>query len=155
MKLILFTLFISFLCIQLLYSQEIHFSDIKNSTVTLNPALVGNSKYDFKSQLVYRSQFETFSKAYTTIMTNTEISVLDNNTGIFCSKKLNVGISYAYDKAGSLNLNTSQLNLSLSYSPFLDKKYYLDYKQDIHSGPLTYPKHKLAVNFIINMNPYI
>ncbi|MBK9793183.1 MAG: PorP/SprF family type IX secretion system membrane protein [Sphingobacteriales bacterium] len=120
MKLILYTLI--FFSIHLLYAQEIHFSDIKNSTVTLNPALVGNSKYDFKSQLVYRSQFETFSKAYTTIMTNTEISVLDNNTGFFCSKKLNVGISYAYDKAGSLNLNTSQLNLSLSYSQFLDKK---------------------------------
>lgn len=122
MKLILFTLILSFFSIHLLYAQEIHFSDIKNSTVTMNPALVGNSKYDFKSQLVYRSQFETFSKAYATIMTNTEISVLDNNTGFFCSKKLNVGISYAYDKAGSLNLNTSQLNLSLSYSQFLDKK---------------------------------
>ena len=101
-------------------AQEIHFSDIKNANATLNPALIGNSTYDFKSSIVYRSQFETFANAYTTVMSNTEISVLDNNIGFFCSKKLNVGLSYAFDKAGTLNLRTSQLNLSLSYSQFLD-----------------------------------
>lgn len=94
-----------------LKSQDIHFSQLSETPLFINPANTGFFAGDYRVTLNYRNQWASMGNPYKTLGFSVD-------GGLFKSKKrtafLGVGLNFFNDKAGAANLSHTQASLNIS-----------------------------------------
>ena len=107
------------------FAQDIHFSQYHMTPLMVNPALTGIFEGNQRVYLNYKNQWQGMGQSGATY--NTALCSFDTRL----SKKkwekgfLGAGITAFKDVAGDLKLGTTQLNLSLAGSVFINKQQYI------------------------------
>lgn len=99
-------------------AQDVHFSHMEFSPLTLNPALAGANS-PMQGIVNYRSQWSSIAVPYSTIAASFDARFNENKRqkkGILAG-----GINFFNDQAGDLKVNTTNVNLNLAYHLILDK----------------------------------
>src|SRR5690242_12174306 len=91
-----------FCLLNILWSQDMHFSQYYLSPLTLNPANTGNYRGDYRFFGNYRSQWRDLDKGYNTFTAGGDLNMYPNNFNI------SPGILFMSDKS-SLNLNVTKV----------------------------------------------
>lgn len=93
-------------------AQDIHFSQMGYSPLTLNPALAG-ANYDLQVNLNYRNQWNSVAEPFQTIAASVDTRL---NARKKRQKKahLAMGLNFFNDKAGEAVVVTNNVNLSLA-----------------------------------------
>jgi len=100
------------------FRQDIHFSQMEYSPMTLNPALAGANS-SLQGIVNYRSQWNSVAAPFQTIAASFDGRFNPNSAsknGIIAG-----GINFYNDEAGSNKVTTSNVNLSLAYHLNLDR----------------------------------
>ena len=111
MRLFLNILFIILLSSTSSNGQDVHFSQIFNSPLNLNPALTGNYNSKFRMVVNNRSQWNSFTNAYKTMSASFEIKNEPRNESI---KSIATGILINNDIAGDGNLSSTGFYIPIS-----------------------------------------
>jgi type IX secretion system PorP/SprF family membrane protein len=101
------------------FAQDIHFSQMEFSPLTLNPALAGANS-PLQGIVNYRSQWSSVATPYKTIAASLDARFNEkkrNKFGIIAG-----GINFFNDQSGDLQVNTTNVNVNLAYHLILDKK---------------------------------
>lgn len=98
--------------------QDIHFSQIFETSLLRNPALGGVFTGDVRVQSVYRSQWNTITDAYKTGSLSGEYKIPTGGGNDY----LTVGGQIVYDKAGTVNLSTTQFMPAINFSKSLSSE---------------------------------
>lgn len=113
MRKIVTLLFASLLVGTLSYSQGLHFSQISNSPLLLNPSNTGLLPYDnYRVGVQYRNQWNNVPVNYNTMGAWGDFQVLRNRNE---TNWLGIGAAFYNDKAGDGILSLTQMQLSLAY----------------------------------------
>jgi type IX secretion system PorP/SprF family membrane protein len=99
-------------------AQDIHFSHMEFSPLTLNPALAGANS-PMQGIVNYRSQWSSVATPYTTMAASFDARFNENKrnkSGIFAG-----GINFFNDKAGDMGVKTTIANVNLAYHLILDR----------------------------------
>ena len=99
-------------------AQDFHFSQFYNSPLTLNPALTGKIKEDFRVGLIHRSQWKAVNSAYTTSSMFADINFIKNPIGL---DMWGVGLVALNDEIGDGMFTAQTVGLSLSGMKTLDE----------------------------------
>jgi type IX secretion system PorP/SprF family membrane protein len=107
--LILFTLIFG---INQLYGQDAHFSQFYNAPSFINPAAVGDFKYDHRVSMHYRDQWRVATNPF-----NTMAFAYDYRFNLMDDKKdiIGLGINVLKDKAGQSGYSVTQAILGFGY----------------------------------------
>lgn len=100
------------------FAQDVHFSHMEFSPLTLNPALAGANS-PMQGIVNYRSQWNSVAVPYSTIAASFDARFNENKRqkkGIMAG-----GINFFNDQAGDLRVNTTTVNLNLAYHLILDQ----------------------------------
>jgi type IX secretion system PorP/SprF family membrane protein len=98
-------------------AQDIHFSQMLQSPLSLNPALAG-ANADMNAVIIYRSQWSSVASPYKTAAVSYDMRIKTKSTkGFFAA-----GLNFFNDQAGDANLSTNLVNLSLAYHVKLNPK---------------------------------
>lgn len=98
------------------FGQDLHFSNVEMSPLTLNPSLAGlNHPLQVISN--YRSQWTSVAIPYTSIAASVDGRFYENNTGYIAG-----GINFFNDKSGDNTIASNQANVSLAYHLKMDRK---------------------------------
>lgn len=102
----------------LVLSQDVHFSHMEYSPLTLNPALAGANS-PMQGIVNYRSQWNSVAVPYQTIAASFDARFNENKRG----KKgiIAGGINFFNDQAGDVKVTTNNVNLNLAYHLILDR----------------------------------
>jgi type IX secretion system PorP/SprF family membrane protein len=98
-------------------AQDIHFSQFYNSPLTLNPAMTGLFKQDYRASLLYRSQWKQINAAFISKAFAGDINFIVNPDK---SDRIGVGIFVLNDKIGSGIMNNNTALFSFAYHKGLD-----------------------------------
>ncbi len=101
------------------FAQDVHFSHMEYSPLTLNPALAGANS-PMQGIVNYRSQWNSVAVPYSTIAASYDARFNENKRdkkGIVAG-----GINFFNDQAGDLRVTTTNVNLNLAYHLKLDRK---------------------------------
>ena len=94
-----------------MYSQDIHFSQLTQSPLLLNPGATGMTDGSFRASLDYKSQWASMGSPYKTMLASFDMPLL-------ASKKkvgyLGLGGYFYSDKAGDAHIGTTSANVSIS-----------------------------------------
>ncbi len=101
------------------FAQDVHFSQYNSSPLNLNPALTGFYSGDYRIVANYRSQWGSVTNQYRTIAVSAEASFMK---GRMRQDYLAVGLQFFNDKAGTIELGTNYLALSVGYRKSLGWK---------------------------------
>lgn len=98
------------------FGQDVHFSNVEQSPLTLNPALAG---VDDPLRVItnYRSQWSSVATPYTTIAASVDGRFYENQTGFITG-----GLNFFNDRSGDNRISMNQANLSLAYHLKMDRK---------------------------------
>jgi len=99
-------------------SQDIHFSQFFEAPLLRNPSLAGIFTGDYRAQLVYRDQWNSFTNAYRTGSFNAEYKMPIGKGDDF----MTTGIQVLFDKAGTVGLTTTHLLPALNYHKSLSSE---------------------------------
>lgn len=104
-----------------LVAQDIHFSQPYQAGPFTNPALTGMGQSNTKLSMVIRSQWGSLlgGNSFKTILAS-----LEHRETVLQKDQIGLGFSLFSDRAGELNLQQNQANLSFSYSKRLVKSSY-------------------------------
>lgn len=105
--LIIVTLFIS----SLGFAQDVHFSQIQESPLWLNPANAGFMDGYFRAVANYRNQWMAMGKAYQTMAISVDASLLKTKRN---KAYLGLGLFVFNDRAGAAKMGTTQGQLHLN-----------------------------------------
>lgn len=94
------------------HAQDIHFSAMDYSPLTLNPALAGANN-DLTATINYRNQWKSVASPFTTIAAGADMRV--TGRGYNSKGSLAVGINFFNDKAGSNKMTTNRFGLTAAY----------------------------------------
>jgi type IX secretion system PorP/SprF family membrane protein len=101
-----------------LNAQDIHFSHMEFSPLTLNPALAGANS-PLQAIVNYRSQWNSVAVPYQTIAASFDARFNENKRqkkGIMAG-----GINFFNDKSGDLKVSSTTANINLAYHLILDR----------------------------------
>jgi len=100
-----------------LQAQDIHFSQFYETTLLRNPALCGVFKGDYKVSLNYRNQWNSISKPFVTgqLSVESRIPISSESEDFF-----SVGLLGLYDKAGSIDMQTTAVYPAVNFSKKLE-----------------------------------
>jgi type IX secretion system PorP/SprF family membrane protein len=101
------------------FSQDIHFSQVEFSPLTLNPGLVGANS-TLQGIVNYRNQWSSVGIPYRTFAASLDARFNENKrnkNGIIAG-----GITLFNDQSGDLNISTNNVNIYLAYHLILDRK---------------------------------
>lgn len=99
--------------------QDVHFSQMAYSPLTLNPALAG-ANGSLQAIVNYRTQWKSVASPYNTIAASFDARLNENKRqkkGIFAA-----GINFFNDQAGDARISSTNVNLNLAYHLILDEK---------------------------------
>lgn len=107
----------TFLNVQSVNAQDIHFSQFYENAILRNPALTGIFSGDYKAGVNYRNQWSTISVPFQTGLASVESRIgVSDETSDF----LSFGATITYDHAGSINFNSLQIYPALNYNKSLE-----------------------------------
>jgi type IX secretion system PorP/SprF family membrane protein len=111
------------ICASMVKGQDIHFSQIFETPLLRNPALAGLFAGDVRVQSVYRSQWNSVTKAYSTCSGNVEYKIPVGQSMDF----ITLGGQVLYDKSGTVDLSVLHLLPAINYHKSLsgEKNKYL------------------------------
>ncbi len=92
-------------------AQDLHFSQFFETPLLRNPALAGLFEGDIRAQLVYRNQWGSVTTPYQTGSLNGEYKFPVGRGDDF----LTTGLQILWDRAGSVNLNTTHVLPAVNY----------------------------------------
>ncbi|MFN0082857.1 MAG: PorP/SprF family type IX secretion system membrane protein [Ferruginibacter sp.] len=92
-------------------AQDIHFSQIFETPLLRNPALAGLFSGDIRTQIVYRSQWNSVTNAYNTVSANVEYKLPVGETTDYVT----IGGQVLYDKAGTVDLTSTHVLPAINY----------------------------------------
>lgn len=98
-------------------SQDIHFSQMYNTPLNLNPALTGNFDGVVRASNNYRSQWSSLGKGYKTLQLSVD-APLNKERG--SNRYFGGGLFIYQDKAGSAQFTQTAALASLSYTMAMD-----------------------------------
>ena len=101
-----------------IHAQDVHFSHMEFSPLTLNPGLAGANS-PMQGVVNYRSQWNSIATPYKTIAASFDARFNENKRnkkGIIAG-----GLNFFNDQSGDLNVNTTNVNLNLAYHLILDR----------------------------------
>lgn len=101
-----------------IYAQDVHFSQMRYSPLTLNPALAG-AEQNFQAVVNYRDQWRSVAAPFQTIAASVDGRFKEKRGG---NGVLVWGVNFLNDQAGDVRLTTTQASLNLGYHLFLDRK---------------------------------
>ena len=111
--------FLVLMCVSTFGSaQDVHFSHMEYSPLTLNPALAGANS-PMQGIVNYRSQWNSVAVPYQTIAASFDARFNENKRdkkGIIAG-----GINFFNDQAGDLKVTTNNVNVNLAYHLILDR----------------------------------
>lgn len=113
------TLLLVALCCGEFKAQDIHFSQVNEAPIMLNPANTGFFDGYIRASGNYRNQWTAFDRAYKTMGLNLDASLFRNKRK---SASLGMGLIVFSDKAGAASLGNNQVLLTASGIVKLDKK---------------------------------
>ena len=92
-------------------AQDIHFSQINFSPLTLNPALAG-ANYDLQANLNYRSQWSSVGAPFQTIASSVDgrLNAGNRNDNFHIA----AGLNFFNDQAGASRVSTNNIGLTLA-----------------------------------------
>src|SRR6187455_2879483 len=93
-------------------AQDVHFSQFRNSPLTLNPALSGAIEGDQRFALIHRSQWQSIGAPFRTYAFSYDAPIL---RGKMKGRYLGIGANAYSDKAGKGGFGDQQANISLAY----------------------------------------
>jgi len=100
-------------------AQDIHFSQFYESSILRNPALTGVFNDNYKAGVLYRNQWSSVSNPYQTGQVSFEAHKnINDQSNDFVS----FGLLAYYDKAGSIDMQTTAVYPALSYNKSLGDK---------------------------------
>ncbi len=102
-----------------LYGQDIHFTQFNMSPLTLNPALTGNYLGSYRIGGIYRNQWSSVIRAYSTPSFFVDVPVI---TGFRPQDWLAVGLVFYSDRAGTARMGRTAFLGSAAYHLGLNKK---------------------------------
>ncbi len=100
------------------FAQDIHFSHMEFSPLTLNPALAGANS-PMQGIVNYRSQWSSVATPFKTIAASFDARFNENKrkkSGIIAG-----GLNFFNDQSGDLQVNTTNVNINLAYHLILDQ----------------------------------
>ena len=101
-----------------IWAQDVHFSQMEFSPLTLNPALAGANS-TVNGVLNYRSQWNSVAIPYQTFAASIDGRFNENKrrkNGIMAG-----GLNFYNDQSGDLKITTNTMNVNLAYHLILDK----------------------------------
>jgi type IX secretion system PorP/SprF family membrane protein len=104
---------ILFFCKGFLLAQDIHFSQINNTPLILNPSLAGNITGETRTILNYKEQWRSITVPYKTVAASFDMPLFKKK---WKENYIGVGGSLFSDKAGDAAMGTTLFNVSLSYN---------------------------------------
>lgn len=105
-------------CTHSVSGQDVHFSHMEFSPLTLNPALAGANS-PMQAIINYRSQWSSVASPYQTIAASFDARFNENKRNK--SGMIAGGINFFNDKSGELNVSTNNVNMNLAYHLLLDR----------------------------------
>lgn len=90
-------------------AQDIHFSQMSYSPLTLNPGLAG-ANFDFQTNLNFRSQWNSVAEPFTTVAFSADAR-LNAKKKMRKKAHLAAGINFFNDRAGAQKVTTNNANL--------------------------------------------
>jgi type IX secretion system PorP/SprF family membrane protein len=103
-------LLLMILCFSEAKAQDVHFSQMKFSPFTVNPALAGLNN-DIQAIVNYRSQWNSVAAPFTTIGASYDMRIFESKNGGFLAS----GLNFYHDVAGDMKMTTSNVNLNVAY----------------------------------------
>lgn len=103
-------------------AQDIHFSNIDYSPLTVNPALAG-SKNNAQATAQYRSQWNSVGVPFQTIAASGEMRI--NNKPLQQNGFLAIGVNFFNDRIGQPRINTNRGALTAAYHIKVDRRNYI------------------------------
>ncbi len=94
-------------------AQDIHFSQFYEAAMLRNPALTGIFSGDYKVGLNYRSQWNSISAPFQTILGSGEMRLPVNDETGDC---FSFGMTTTYDRAGTINFSSLQVMPVVAYN---------------------------------------
>jgi type IX secretion system PorP/SprF family membrane protein len=116
MKQKIFSILLFLTCVALphkVQAQDIHMSQFYEASILRNPALTGVFEGDYKTGVMYRSQWGSISNPFSTAIVSGEFRIA---IGKSVTDYLSLGFLTFYDKAGSLSMTTLSIYPGISYS---------------------------------------
>lgn len=102
-----------------LHAQDVHFSQFYETSILRNPALTGVFSDNYKAGVLYRNQWSSISNPYQTGLVSFEAHKnINDRSNDFVS----FGLLGYYDKAGSIDMQTTAVYPALSYNKSLGDK---------------------------------
>ncbi len=95
-----------------LKAQDIHFSQISVSKISLNPAVVGNQSADYKATFQKRTQWAAVANPFSSIAFSIEARDIFKSTS--------AGFSFVNDVAGDADFTTSRFNAAINRAFSID-----------------------------------
>jgi type IX secretion system PorP/SprF family membrane protein len=96
-----------------IYSQDIHFSQINNTPLILNPSLAGYVNGDTRTILNYKEQWKSITVPYKTFAVSFDMPFFRKK---WKNDYIGMGVSLFNDKAGDAKMGITQFDYSLAYS---------------------------------------
>jgi len=109
------TFFSVLCCMQVVYSQDVHFSQPYLNPLAFNPGRTGVFEGKWRANAAYRDQWSAVPVAFRTATAGAEVKLRDFNRGFAAG-----GFSLVHDQAGDLGLRWLQISLTGSYTQQLD-----------------------------------
>lgn len=102
-----------------LTAQDIHFSNMEYSPLTLNPGLAG-ANHHVQGNVNYRTQWNSVAAPFQTIAASADMRVNQKKN----SKKghMGVGVNFFNDRAGEATIATNSVNLNVAYHLMINDK---------------------------------
>lgn len=101
------------------FAQDIHFSQVSFSPLTLNPALTG-ANGAINGIINYRTQWASVAKPYNTMAASFDMRVAESSSGFFAA-----GLNFFNDQSGESRINQNSVNLHLAYHLYLNDEHSL------------------------------
>jgi type IX secretion system PorP/SprF family membrane protein len=102
-------------------AQDLHFSQFYENAMLRNPALTGVFTGDYKIGFDYRTQWGSVASPYNTVMLSGETRILVNRE---INDYLSFGLVTTFDKAGSINFNSTQIYPAIAYNKAIEDVYH-------------------------------
>jgi type IX secretion system PorP/SprF family membrane protein len=119
MKRLVFVLIFGLGIFKNVYTQDVHFSQIYNSALHLNPALTGSFDGNFRVNLNWKDQWRTVGKSFQTYAFSFDQNVMKTKVG---KAYFAYGLTAYQDIAGEVRLGTTRVMASLAAYIWAGKK---------------------------------
>ncbi len=101
-----------------LFAQDIHFSQYYYSPATMNPSMAGAFNGDLRAGINYKEQWKSVATAYKTSAAAVDVKMFKKK---WTNGFVGVGLSFFSDKAGDSEMGTTQVNLSVASTRYLNE----------------------------------